>query len=276
MLAIRSGPGWEVRAPAKLNLSFDILARRNDGYHEIESLMVPVGLFDTLIFVSRSANNDQSSGDSASSASAVTVSWQWASAKRRKRTLGDTPAEADNLVVRAVERLRLRAGEPHRPQMRLVKRIPTAAGLGGGSSDAAAARLLAAKPLGIELEPAATRRTWPRKSAATCRFFCSAARRHLPRPRRAGRTARGSEGPCTSCSCVRRWGCPPPPCTRVPRNVTRAARPWRRLVRRADLATRGTQNIGHNATRKAAESLTPWIGRLRGEFARVDCPGGIR
>ena len=42
--------GWEVWAPAKLNLFLEVLARRDDGFHEIETLMCPIGLYDTLHF----------------------------------------------------------------------------------------------------------------------------------------------------------------------------------------------------------------------------------
>jgi hypothetical protein len=48
------GESLTVRAPAKLNLSLAVLARRPDGYHEIESLMVPVSLHDTLVVRVRS------------------------------------------------------------------------------------------------------------------------------------------------------------------------------------------------------------------------------
>ena len=41
---------WTVPAPAKLNLFLEVLGRRPDGYHELETLMVPVRLYDTLIF----------------------------------------------------------------------------------------------------------------------------------------------------------------------------------------------------------------------------------
>ena len=40
--------GWEALAPAKVNLFLEVLGRRADGYHEIETLMAPVSLFDTL------------------------------------------------------------------------------------------------------------------------------------------------------------------------------------------------------------------------------------
>ncbi len=46
----RSAVELVIQAPAKLNLFFEVLAKRNDGYHEIETLMCPIDLYDTLYF----------------------------------------------------------------------------------------------------------------------------------------------------------------------------------------------------------------------------------
>ncbi len=105
----------EAQAPAKLNLFLEVLNKRADGYHEIESLMVAIDLYDTLTFV------DNPSGEI--------------------RLLTDDPSlptGSENLVVRAAERLRAERGVPFGADIELRKRIPSQAGLGGGSSDAAA------------------------------------------------------------------------------------------------------------------------------------------
>ncbi|HTM54436.1 MAG TPA: 4-(cytidine 5'-diphospho)-2-C-methyl-D-erythritol kinase [Pirellulales bacterium] len=128
----RIAPGVAIRAPAKLNLFFEIQAKRGDGYHEVETLMVPISLFDTLRAVRRSDG-------------AISVNCRWASARVAK-ICGPLPSEADNLATRAVVLLRERAGADFGIEIELTKRIPSAAGLGGGSSDAAAA-LLAANAL---------------------------------------------------------------------------------------------------------------------------------
>ncbi|MEK6249889.1 MAG: hypothetical protein N2C12_17015, partial [Planctomycetales bacterium] len=60
MLAQPGGRGTLVHTPAKLNLYFELLARRADGYHDVETLMVPISLCDTLYFKSLPA---PSSGD---------------------------------------------------------------------------------------------------------------------------------------------------------------------------------------------------------------------
>jgi 4-diphosphocytidyl-2-C-methyl-D-erythritol kinase len=104
-------------APAKLNLFLEILNKRPDGYHDLESLMVAVDLFDTLEL--RATETGQI---------ALTC---------HPSTLSSGP---DNLVYRAAAALRDHVERPDLGvEIHLTKRIPTQAGLGGGSSDAAAA-----------------------------------------------------------------------------------------------------------------------------------------
>lgn len=135
-----------VRAPAKLNLSLGVLARRPDGYHEIESLMVPVSLHDTLRVRPGAAPGVR-----------LAVRFGGRLANPRGRVLaGDVPTDGRNLVVRAVELLAAEAGlcrggdQPPGLQIDLVKRIPAGSGLGGGSSDAAAALSAAARAWGLD------------------------------------------------------------------------------------------------------------------------------
>ena len=110
-------------APAKLNLTLAVVGRRPDGYHALHSVMVPLGVADRLSFAP-----DPSPG-----------------AHDTVRTEGfDAGSAEDNLVLRAIDAAR-RAVRGHLPAapaslaVRLEKRIPVAAGLAGGSSDAAAA-----------------------------------------------------------------------------------------------------------------------------------------
>ena len=132
MVAFRSAFDASIRVPAKVNLFFEVLGRRSDGFHEIETLMVPIDLFDELFFESDSSGQ-------------VAVECAWASANIRAAhaTLGKLPDSASNLATRAVELLKQRAGVNHGARIRLLKRIPLAAGLGGGSADAAAALIAA-------------------------------------------------------------------------------------------------------------------------------------
>jgi len=129
-----------VQAPAKLNLFFEVLAKRSDGYHEIETLMCPIDLYDTLYFRKVSSGR-------------LELECQWGSPAgvSDQDGLGQVPQGSENLVVRAVELLRRRTGTEHGAALRLVKRIPVAAGLGGGSSDAAAALVAANLGWGLGL-----------------------------------------------------------------------------------------------------------------------------
>ena len=115
MLIRRQGAGVLVRSPAKVNLFLETLARRPDGYHELATLMVAVSLYDSLEF------RDDPSG-----------------AVRLSCDAPGLPTGADNLVVRAAELLRQETGHRGGAAIVLRKRIPTAAGLAGGSGDAAA------------------------------------------------------------------------------------------------------------------------------------------
>ena len=107
--------GIEVLAPAKLNLFLEILGKRADGYHDLESLMVTVDLHDTLTFI------DDPSGSITLTCDDPTL-----------------PTGLDNLIVRAAERLKAASGADRGALIDLKKVIPTRAGLAGGSSDAAA------------------------------------------------------------------------------------------------------------------------------------------
>jgi len=109
----------QLLAPAKVNLSFRILRRRDDGFHEIETLMAPISLCDRLT-IARAGNDGEI-----------------------ELVCDDPslPTGEDNLVVRAA-RLFLRAiDEKMGLRIELQKKIPHGAGLGGGSSDAAAVLL---------------------------------------------------------------------------------------------------------------------------------------
>ena len=114
-------------APAKLNLTLAVLGRRHDGFHDLHSVMVPLALADRLSL-------------------AIAPAERGAQDTLHVEGLDAGPL-ADNLALRAVNEARLAVGGgwPGGPKpapalsLRLEKRIPVAAGLAGGSSDAAAA-----------------------------------------------------------------------------------------------------------------------------------------
>jgi 4-diphosphocytidyl-2-C-methyl-D-erythritol kinase len=116
-----------VAAPAKINLFLRVLGRRADGYHDIESLVVPISLADRLRVHA-----------AADPTGFRTLSLSLGITGDPGLTRG-VPADESNLVLRAARLLAERAGVRGFADLDLDKRIPAAAGLGGGSSDAAAA-----------------------------------------------------------------------------------------------------------------------------------------
>jgi 4-diphosphocytidyl-2-C-methyl-D-erythritol kinase len=118
--AFPAGPDAVVVAtPAKLNLFLEIRRKRPDGYHDLESLMLAVDLFDTLEVRNGPSGTIRLTCDSPG-----------------------IPTGPENLVVKAAGALRSHAGRPELgATIHLTKRIPSQAGLGGGSSDAAATLL---------------------------------------------------------------------------------------------------------------------------------------
>ncbi len=107
-----------VNAPAKINFLLKVVGERADGYHEIRSLFQKIDLYDTLTF------HETDSEDLKFSCNSDLV-----------------PNDGDNIVMKAALRLREQAGVCKGAIIELDKAIPVAAGLGGGSSDAAATLL---------------------------------------------------------------------------------------------------------------------------------------
>jgi 4-diphosphocytidyl-2-C-methyl-D-erythritol kinase len=115
-------------APAKINLGLRILGTRDDGYHLIESLFVPIDLADELVVEVEDEGVTQPSVDLrvvAEAGGAVDGA-------------DPIPEDERNLAWRAARDFLARSGLPARVSIELRKRVPSAAGLGGGSSDAAA------------------------------------------------------------------------------------------------------------------------------------------
>ncbi|WP_442482705.1 4-(cytidine 5'-diphospho)-2-C-methyl-D-erythritol kinase [Aeoliella sp. SH292] len=134
MFVERSQNGWVVHAPAKINLALEVLGRQPDGFHQVETLLVPVRLFDTLTYTPSPEPLRFSVEPSATVDAALLQENQ-----------------DHNLVVRALRDLANHAGVQPTGNWRLTKRIPMEAGLGGGSSDAAAALVLSNQAWGLNL-----------------------------------------------------------------------------------------------------------------------------
>ncbi len=116
------GPGTEL-AHAKINLALHVLGRRTDGYHQIETLVVFADFADVV-----------TAAPSEDGRMRLSVKGPFAG------KLADSTPPGENLAIRAATELMQSAGKKKMPPMRLTltKRIPVAAGLGGGSADAAA------------------------------------------------------------------------------------------------------------------------------------------
>jgi 4-diphosphocytidyl-2-C-methyl-D-erythritol kinase len=114
-------------AYAKLNLTLDVIGRRPDGYHDIESVMQTISLHD-LVSVERS--------------------------DCKVFDVVGPPIAGENLVLKAARELEAHIGQSLSFEIRLHKRIPIGAGLGGGSSDAAAFLRAAIVLYGIKISSA--------------------------------------------------------------------------------------------------------------------------
>lgn len=142
-----------VHTPAKLNLFLEVLGKRDDGFHELETLMVAIGLYDTLILTDITDDNSNNPTlhnteeatevslrciDAGFSGPARFNAGSALNATEGATGVTEVPDGRDNLAVKAAELLRQKTGCKRRIHIELLKRIPAAAGLAGGSSDAAA------------------------------------------------------------------------------------------------------------------------------------------
>jgi len=109
-----------IRAPAKINLSLRVVGKRSDGYHFLDTVMVPIGLYDEITIAGTKL------GASGRESLKVTCSHPL------------VPPGEENLVYRAAALLLARKGIRGRIRIHIRKSIPVGGGLGGGSSDAAA------------------------------------------------------------------------------------------------------------------------------------------
>jgi len=268
MFVHRSTVGWFVQAPAKLNLFFEVLGKRGDGYHEIETLMVPVGLYDTLTF------EEDASGQ---------ILFECRGTCRESRTGDDVavaeaspavlPASRENLVVRAVDLFRCRAEVRRGARLRLVKRIPIAAGLGGGSSDAAAALVAANEGWHVG---------WPRSELSKLAaelgsdvpFFladgpavCRGRGERIEPVPVVGSMALALVYPPAGLSTAAVYGA----CQ--PASAPKPIDPILQSLRRGDWAEVGRGLF--NRLQPAARELSVWIRRLEDVVSREDCMGHL-
>ena len=136
------------KAYAKINLVLDVTGRLPNGYHEVSMVMQNVGIHDTLTFT-----------------------------KKRDEQIvlttndGQLPLGEDNLIYKAVLLLRELTGNKDGVTIHLEKRIPVAAGMAGGSTDAAATLLGVNELLGLGLQKSSCKRK-ASGSVQTFRIVC--------------------------------------------------------------------------------------------------------
>lgn len=125
-----------IRTNAKVNLFLRVLGKRVDGYHEVETILQVIKLSDEIEFAPTDTGR-------------VEIEMQWLDGGT-----GELPAEADNLITRAAERLVQEGATQDGFKVTVKKRIPIGAGLGGGSGNAAGALVVLSERWGLELERA--------------------------------------------------------------------------------------------------------------------------
>lgn len=140
-------PAWSFSAPAKLNLALAITGRRPDGFHDLSTVFERISLADTLVFSSVKDNT-------------ICITC----------TNPSVPVDARNLVFKAAELLRVGENVSAGALIHIEKRIPVAAGLAGGSSNAATALLGLNKLWALNLSRAALIR-YARQVGSDVAFF---------------------------------------------------------------------------------------------------------
>ncbi len=132
--------GWQMeqltkKAYAKINLALDVLRKRPDGYHDLRMIMQTVGIYDELTFSKRDDNEIHIAVSSAGHIGQ------------------ELPCGGGNLIYRAAEEVRKRRPGCGGVNVALKKNIPVAAGMAGGSTDAAATILALDELFGLNMDP---------------------------------------------------------------------------------------------------------------------------
>ncbi len=264
-----------VQAPAKLNLFLEVLARRSDGYHEIETLMAVININDTLLFSPNSKGTIRVACQWRSGLQAGHCASETKGAHATKGSivanggLGPLPEGKDNLVYTALAKLRKRSGAGQGVDVRIVKSIPAAAGLGGASSDAAAALAAGNKiwKLGWSKQQLAELAGelgsdvpfFLEKNAAVCRGRGERVSRLAKFPRLDVVVVWPPEGLSTPAVFQR--------CR--PAESPRSLEPLLRSAEQGNKAALARAMC--NRLQTPAKEISPWIQKLESEFDKTDC-----
>ncbi len=267
-----------IRSPAKLNLFLDVLGRRPDGYHDLVTLMTCVSLSDRLWFrVTEENGPARVSGPGTPDSPAALLTGETVFtpssgvSNSRQHSGSGTMEWPNNLVFRALDLLRQASGTAAGMDVRLVKCIPLQAGLGGGSSNAATALIVANRLWGLN---------WPVEKLAP---LAAAIGSDVPFFLYTGMAVcrgRGERIDARSC-----WsgtwvviGCPPEGLA-----TAKVFGEWsgasagqdvgaaETAVRRRDLP--GLGRALFNGLEAAASRISGWPARFRREFDRLGCLG---
>lgn len=268
--------GWvTVEAPAKLNLFLEVLGKRPDGFHELETLMTSVSIFDTLR-LRRSSDASislrchwasgylarETAATNAQAASSATTASDLPSSP-----FGDLPPPEKNIVTKALLKLRELAGnEQLGCEVHLTKRIASVAGLGGASSDAVAAILAANIAWNLHFSSAELAEVAAAVGSDTVFFLAGG---------RAICRGRGERVTPVKRACQQFVVARPPVGLSTPRVFSKLKIPQNPL----DIATYlGEKTSGektsrdgrlHNRLEQPARELTPWIGELSSALDRA-------
>jgi 4-diphosphocytidyl-2-C-methyl-D-erythritol kinase len=239
-----------VWAPAKVNLFLEVFGKRPDGYHEIATLMLAIRRFDTLCI------KEDPSGEIGLHCNR-----------------SDLPTGPDNLIVRAARLFQKHAGESRGCRIRLVKRIPLAAGLAGGSSDAAATLLGLNRLWQLGLQGGELEKLGAELGSDVPFFF------HLPA---AWCTGRGEivkpasfPRPLDLVLLCPNFGCPT---AAVYRKVEVPAKPLEGAAVLAAAAAGDAEAIGrqlHNRLQPAAEAIAPKLAEYHERLAAMNPAGTL-
>lgn len=120
---------YDIKAYAKINLGLDVVKRLPNGYHQVKMVMQTVGIYDEL-FLERTESGILVTTDS-----------------------GELPTDENNLIYKAAKLMQEKFGISEGIRIHLRKNIPIAAGMAGGSTDAAATMKGMSRLFGLELEP---------------------------------------------------------------------------------------------------------------------------
>ena len=255
MFVRKNGTAYEVWTPAKLNLTLEVVARRSDGFHEIESLMTTISIYDTLRFSRRDSCHLE-----------IQI------VDQRRGTSDLVPSDDSNLALQALRHLHVINEKKCGGYLHLTKRIPVAAGLGGGSSDAAAALVAGnlAWQLGLGLEKL---RELGAMLGSDVPFFlhpspaiCRGRGEQISAGPAIGRSHFVVAKPPVGLSTAEVYGS----CQPAAPDGSRGPSAW---GRRAGTHVMDGQEVSRLLTNKlqpAAERLSPWIGRMQEAFRRVN------